>query len=213
MRVLKREYRSRLVAFALALLMVLTMLPLAGAGKAAYAEPDEAAEVTTEESAVAVDAQPEEPRELAGSMAEPQPPVEEATGGLATLATPFATFHALTSGITGDVGAGSLTLSTQSAEAGTTITVSATPATGYYLAQVRYSEDGGTTYTALEPQNNSYSFIMPDAAVDVQADFVSIVWDGTIDVTWFDPAADVYTLYYPAQYEGLAAIVNGLFTL
>jgi hypothetical protein len=99
-------------------------------------------------------------------------------------------------------------------EPDTDVVVYAIPAPGYYLAQLRYSTDGGATYAALAPdgEDGSYTFTMPDADVNVQADFVSVVWDGTIDVTWYDPADSLYTLRYAAQFEGAAAINNGIFT-
>lgn len=35
------------------------------------------------------------------------------------------------------------------------------------------------------------------------------VWDGTVDISWYDPALSEYHLYIPAQLAGLAALVNG----
>ena len=108
-----------------------------------------------------------------------------------------------------------------SAHEGDTITVSCTMPAGSYVAQVRYaqqaipastgSEATFGTYTAL-PLQTGYSFTMPAANVSVVADYVSIVWDGTIDVSWYDPTSQVFRLQYAAQYAGLAAIVNGIFT-
>ena len=125
------------------------------------------------------------------------------------------------------------------AEAGETVTIVPEPAEGSYLAQVRWGvpvaddEDADTdddedadaddedadadvtyAYTAIDiDEDGAYSFTMPDASdVQVRCDFVSIVWDGTIDVTWYDPDATEFTLRYAAQFEGAAAIVNGIFT-
>ncbi len=36
------------------------------------------------------------------------------------------------------------------------------------------------------------------------------VWDGSVDVSWYDPAALSYTISTPAQLAGLAALVNGM---
>lgn len=60
--------------------------------------------------------------------------------------------------------------------------------------------------------SGSYSFVMPEGEVLVCADFVSVVWDGAIDVTWYDPSASSFSISYAAQFAGLAAIVNGFFT-
>ena len=68
-------------------------------------------------------------------------------------------------------------------------------------------------FTVLQPANDEYSFTMPESGrVVVYVDFVSVAWDGTIDVTWYDPAASSFNISYAAQYAGLAAIVNGYFT-
>jgi putative cell wall-binding protein/uncharacterized protein YjdB len=127
----------------------------------------------------------------------------------------------LSFGLTGGEGAGTLTVNGDAMSgsaplpvlAGEELALEALPSTGYYLAQLRYSVDGGKSYTALVPsEGGGYSLAMPDTDVDVQADFVLIIWDGTIDLTWYDPDASVYTLSYPAQFAGAAAINNGIFT-
>ncbi len=69
------------------------------------------------------------------------------------------------------------------------------------------------TYTAVTPnEQGQYAFTMPAGNVSVMVDYVSIVWDGTIDVTWYNTESKVFHLQYPAQFAGLAAIVNGIFT-
>ena len=100
---------------------------------------------------------------------------------------------------------------------GETVKVTATPAEGSYLSQIRYavkaegSEDY-STYTAVKASDGTYSFTMPEGEVMVYADFVSKVWDGTIDVSWYDLSATEYHLQYAAQFAGAAAINNGIFT-
>jgi hypothetical protein len=127
----------------------------------------------------------------------------------------------LTAGITGEgvvaVSAGGIEQPSGSAvAAGVEVTITATPAAGSYLAQVRYSLDGGATYTALTETDASYSFTVPvpvpAASIEVKADFIPIVWDGSIDITWYNTTDTTFTLSYPAQFAGLAVIVNGLFT-
>ena len=69
------------------------------------------------------------------------------------------------------------------------------------------------TYTAVAPnEQGQYAFTMPAGNVSVMVDYISIVWDGTIDVTWYNTESKVFHLQYPAQFAGLAAIVNGIFT-
>ncbi|MCR5665353.1 MAG: InlB B-repeat-containing protein [Eubacterium sp.] len=103
-----------------------------------------------------------------------------------------------------------------SADGGDEVTFSVSVATDYYLAQVRLAQTEGenneTTYTVLEPNSDgTYSFTMPEGDVEVIADSISIVWDGTIDLTWYDADEDTYELSYGAQLAGAAALVNGLF--
>ncbi|MDO4841309.1 MAG: cell wall-binding repeat-containing protein [Phoenicibacter congonensis] len=103
------------------------------------------------------------------------------------------------------------------AKAGDTVTVTPTAADGNYLAQVRYAvkaegEENYSTYTALKATDGTYTFTMPEGNVLVYADFVSIVWDGTLDLTWYDPDQTVYHLNYAAQFEAAAALNNGIFT-
>jgi hypothetical protein len=129
-----------------------------------------------------------------------------------------------------------------SVQAGTQVVISPKLPSGSYLAQVRYAVetvagegsdaadedtseatgegagDASTqttygTYTAITPnENGQYAFTMPAGNVNVMVDYISIVWDGTIDVTWYNTESKVFHLQYPAQYAGLAAIVDGLFT-
>lgn len=76
-------------------------------------------------------------------------------------------------------------------------------------------EDGGEplAFNVVMPDaSGNYSFVMPEGEVVVYADFVPIVWDGAIDVTWYDPSATSFSISYAAQFAGLAAIVNGYFT-
>lgn len=96
------------------------------------------------------------------------------------------------------------------------ITVTATTNdTNYYLAQIRYSyvdENQNTVYEVITPDAyGNYTFSMPEGNVNVYADYVKVIWDGTIDVAWYDPDATTYNIQYAAQLAGLSAIVNGIF--
>ena len=35
-------------------------------------------------------------------------------------------------------------------------------------------------------------------------------WDGSVDISWYDPDASEYYISTPAQLAGLAALVNGM---
>ena len=112
-------------------------------------------------------------------------------------------------------GKGKISVSSQNAKKGDEITVTASPAEGYYLAQVRLNyetADGREVYQVLQKSDGSYKFTMPtDGSVSVAADCISVKWDGTIDLTWYDPNKSVYELQYGAQLAGAAALNNGLF--
>ena len=128
-------------------------------------------------------------------------------------------------------GGGSATLSTGdttgtslSVPEGQQVIVSPTVPNVCYVAQVRYaqastsaaSETSTTSYgvytTVVANEEGKYAFTMPAGNVQVMVDYVSIVWDGTIDVTWYNTTSTMFYLQYPAQFAGLAAIVNGIFT-
>ncbi len=47
-------------------------------------------------------------------------------------------------------------------------------------------------------------------AVPVAAASVSLPWDGTVDISWYDPDKTEYEIGTPAQLAGLAALVNGM---
>ena len=106
-----------------------------------------------------------------------------------------------------------------SAAAGENVTVTVSEVAGYYVAQVRWAEtpegwaaEGAAADPLAFKPLDSEEFVMPASDVVVAVDYVSIVWDGTIDVTWYDPDSDSFSIDYAAQYAGLSAIVNGIFT-
>ena len=114
-------------------------------------------------------------------------------------------------------GKGSVSVSANSAPAGAVVTGKAAPAAGYDLATVRYvySAGGAETYgfAALTKTEDgyTYAFTMPDADVRVIPFFFSAtVWDGAVDISWYDPDAFAYAISRPAQLAGLAALVNGM---
>ena len=95
----------------------------------------------------------------------------------------------------------------------------ATPADGYDLATIRQIWTEGDTekeqyldYT-YNSSDNTYSFEVQSKEYDsvVTAYFFSLeVWDGAVDLTWYDPDDTVFEIGTPAEFAGLAAITNGM---
>ncbi|MFA7468906.1 MAG: hypothetical protein WCY82_11690, partial [Desulfotomaculaceae bacterium] len=113
---------------------------------------------------------------------------------------------------------GSLVLNPTGGTAGTTITVSVNPDTGMQLVEgsLKYTADSGATYTEITATEDIYSFILPAADAVVTAQFENIpvtptVWDGSIDVTWYNDTDTSFCIDTPAKLAGLAAIVNGIY--
>ena len=48
------------------------------------------------------------------------------------------------------------------------------------------------------------------AALAPPARAASDAWDGTVDISWYDPAKTEYEIDTPAKFAGLAALVNGM---
>lgn len=93
------------------------------------------------------------------------------------------------------------------------VTGSAEKRTGYDVAAIRYvladGSYGFAEFTETE-QGYTYSFPRPDGSYTVIPEYFSIaVWDGAVDISWYDPNASVFYLDTPAKLAGLAALVNG----
>ncbi len=112
--------------------------------------------------------------------------------------------------------AGGTLSAASSAEAGETVSVTATPGDDYYLAQLK----AGDTVIDIRHNGNSdgtggtFTFTMPSNDVTLEATFVTKKWDGTLDFAWYDEDSYVangqkdVNMYYPAQWEGLAWICS-----
>ncbi|HBC92512.1 MAG TPA: hypothetical protein DCZ10_06300 [Pelotomaculum sp.] len=121
--------------------------------------------------------------------------------------------------VDGSISGGGVAVNPAGGAAGDTITVTVAPDTGKRLVadSLKYTADGGATYTAISETEGVYSFVLPAADVTVTAQFEDEpaggpVWDGTIDTAWYtgaEPGATSYTISTPAQLAGLAAVVNG----
>ena len=44
----------------------------------------------------------------------------------------------------------------------------------------------------------------------LEARAASVAWDGTVDISWYDPEKAEYEIDTPAKLAGLAALVNGM---
>ena len=104
---------------------------------------------------------------------------------------------------------GSITAEVSSAKSGDVVTGSVTPLPGWDIATVRVEWGGKTLYADLE--GDTFSFTMPDGDVTLVPAFYTLdVWDGAVDVSWYDPALSEFEIGTPAQLAGLAALVNGM---
>lgn len=99
---------------------------------------------------------------------------------------------------------------------GEVITGKAIPYEGYALASVRVLNGNGSRdiYVEFNEKDNSFSINKSEikAANPVfSATFYNLkVWDGAVDVSWYDPEKKSFDISTPAQLAGLAAIVNGM---
>lgn len=84
---------------------------------------------------------------------------------------------------------------------------------GFDLASVRCQfADGSYELLAFTETASgyTYSFATPDAAFTVIPEYFSLtVWDGAVDISWYDAEKTEFYLDNPAQLAGLAALVNG----
>jgi len=101
---------------------------------------------------------------------------------------------------------------------GEIITVTVTPDVSKQLVtdSFKYTADNGETYTEITATEGIYSFALPAANVTVTARFEDIRsgsagWDGSVDVSWYNPTDTVFYIDSPAKLAGLAAIVNGIY--
>jgi hypothetical protein len=112
---------------------------------------------------------------------------------------------------------GTVSASPASAAEGDTVMVTVTPDDGYRLVagSLKYTADGGVTYTEITVAESVYSFVMPAADVTVTAQFedeptATPIWDGTADTSWYTAnlTSTSYTISTPEQLAGLSYLVN-----
>ena len=85
---------------------------------------------------------------------------------------------------------------------------------GYELASVRYALSGEDTYAFADvtatADGYAYSFTAPAGEYTVTPEYFSTtVWDGAVDISWYDPNASAYYISNGAQLAGVAAICSG----
>jgi uncharacterized protein YjdB len=87
-----------------------------------------------------------------------------------TATAPSSTFSVIADS---QISGGSLAFSPESSSAGTMITVTVTPDSGYQLisGSLKYSADGGSSWTAISETGDVYSFALPAATTLVTAGF------------------------------------------
>ncbi len=83
----------------------------------------------------------------------------------------------------------------------------------YDLATVRCElSDGSYFFVEFEETADGYRyrFPTPDGAYTVLPEYYCLsVWDGAVDISWYDAEQTTFYLETPAQLAGLAALVNG----
>lgn len=84
---------------------------------------------------------------------------------------------------------------------------------GYDLASVRCElADGSYFFASVEETaaGYAYAFDRPAGTYTVRPEYFSTtVWDGAVDISWYDASQTAFYLDTPAKLAGLAALVNG----
>ena len=84
---------------------------------------------------------------------------------------------------------------------------------GYDLASVRCElADGSYFFASFEetPTGYAYAFDRPAGTCTVKPEYFSTtVWDGAVDISWYDASQTAFYLNTPAKLAGLATLVNG----
>ena len=84
---------------------------------------------------------------------------------------------------------------------------------GYDLASVRCElADGSYFFASVEETaaGYAYAFDCPAGTYTVKPEYFSTtVWDGAVDISWYDASQTAFSIDTPAKLAGLAALVNG----
>ena len=83
---------------------------------------------------------------------------------------------------------------------------------GYDLASVRCElADGSYFFASVEETaaGYAYAFDCPAGTYTVKPEYFSTtVWDGAVDISWYDASQTVFSIDTPAKLAGLAALVS-----
>ncbi len=107
---------------------------------------------------------------------------------------------------------GTISVDAKTADPGETVTGTISAENGYDIATVRIETGSSYFFADINASETGFSFKMPANAkgVNIVAHYMSTsVWDGSVDVSWYDPAASSYNISQPAELAGLAALING----
>ena len=116
------------------------------------------------------------------------------------------TYYDVNAAVSGE--GGSVAASTKRASKGTTVTVTATAASGYQVAQVSAVDKDGKTVSLTDKGDGVYTFVMPASKVDVTARFAQVQKPEEKD-PYGDVSKDSY--YYDAvQWASNKGITNGV---
>ena len=116
------------------------------------------------------------------------------------------TYYDVNAAVSGE--GGSVAASTKRASRGTTVTVTATAASGYQVAQVSAVDKDGKTVSLTDKGDGVYTFVMPASKVDVTARFAQVQKPEEKD-PYGDVSKDSY--YYDAvQWASNKGITNGV---
>ena len=116
------------------------------------------------------------------------------------------TYYDVNAAVSGE--GGSVAASTKRASRGTTVTVTATAASGYQVAQVSAVDKDGKTVSLTDKGDGVYTFVMPASKVDVTVRFAQVQKPEEKD-PYGDVSKDSY--YYDAvQWASNKGITNGV---
>lgn len=102
---------------------------------------------------------------------------------------------------------GTVTVSPKSASKGSTVTITATPDTGYQLTTLTVTDNNGKEVSLTDRGNGAYAFTMPGGKVSISAVFQ------LIKTSWSNPFTDVSTgaWYYDAvKFVSENGLMNGV---
>ncbi len=102
---------------------------------------------------------------------------------------------------------GTVTVSPKSASKGSTVTITATPDTGYQLTTLTVTDNNGKEVSLTDKGSGAYAFTMPGGKVSINAVFQPIV------ASWSNPFTDVSTgaWYYDAvKFVSENGLMNGV---